>query len=123
MTDTVLPGGFEALAPYLDWNLATADERQARRRTSSAEDLRAFYDGVLPHLEAMLEEVDRFPLGRLPESHRAIYNIALAVAEVAPHLELYHGDPAVPFSFEEPRMIAGHGGQETWRGKRPLAGD
>lgn len=123
MTDTVLPDGFEALEPFMAWNLATADARQSKRRTSSAEEIRIFYDGILPHLDAILKEVDRFPLGALPPSHHAIYNLALALAEVAPHIELYKGDPAVPFSFDEPRMIAGHGVQETWRGKRPLAGD
>lgn len=104
----------------MDWNLATANERQNKRRSSSAEDIRTLYDGVHPHLEAILEEVDRFPLGELPESHRPIYNLALVLAEVAPHVELYKGDPAVPYAFEESRMIAVHGDQETWRGKSPM---
>lgn len=122
MTDTVLPDGFEDLAPFLDWALPTADERQSRRRMATPRDLKAFYDAVLPRLEAILSEVDRYPLGALPQSHRAIFDIALSLAEVAPHIELYGGAPGVPFAFDESRFVAVHGKQETWRGLCPAAG-
>lgn len=51
-----------------------------------------------------------------------MFKLALSLAEVAPHVELYGGDPAVPHSFTEDRMIAAHGRQETWRGLSPMAG-
>jgi len=28
---------------------------------------------------------------------------------VAPHIELYRGDPKVPYSFDEARFVADHG--------------
>ncbi len=117
----VLPAGFEQLSACLDWNLATADERQRKRQGSTAGDLRAFYDIMLPRLADALAEVDRFPLGALPESHHALYNLALSVAEVAPHIELYSGSPGVPYAFEEARFVAVHGAQATWRGLGPMA--
>lgn len=116
-----LPRGFEDLSRCLDWDLATADERQRKRLQSSAAELRALYDTVLPRLGEMLSEVDRFPLGELPASHHALYNLALSLAEVAPHIELYSGAPGVPYAFEEARFVAAHGGQQTWRGLPPMA--
>jgi hypothetical protein len=121
--DITLPPDFEMLTPFLDWNLPSADERQRKRRASSRVDLRAFYDGVLPYMEKVLKEMDKHPLGKLPENLQPLFNIALAVAEVAPHIELYKGDPSVPYAFDEDRFIARHGGQATWKGLHPMDGD
>lgn len=121
MTEQTLPAEFADLAPYLGWALPTADERYVRRRSSTREELKAFYDAVAPRIEALLAAVDAYPLGALPESHRALFAIALSLAEVAPHIELYGGSPGVPYAFEEGRFVAIHGGQETWRGLHPMA--
>lgn len=121
MEPMTLPPSFAELAPYLDWALPTADDRQAKRLASTSDELRRFYDAVLPRLEDILAEVDRFPLGGLPESHRALFNIALSLAEVAPHIELYGGAVGVPYAFDEARFIAVHGDQPTWKGLAPTA--
>ncbi|MEX6632316.1 hypothetical protein [Hyphococcus lacteus] len=114
-----VPAGFEALRSFAKWNLMTADERTAARREASTEELKEFYDAILPHIEAVLDECDKFELGELPESHRGIFNIALSMAEIAPHIEFYKGDPGVPFAFEEERFIAVHGSDETWQALPP----
>jgi hypothetical protein len=120
MTNSILPPGFEILDPFAaDWALETQDQRYVKRRNTSAEALRAFYDAMLPHIEKILDEVDRYPLGTLPESHRPLYAMALSLAEIAPHVELYRGDPLVPHAFAENRMLSLHGDQPTWAGKRP----
>ena len=114
-----VPEGFEPLAEFAKWNIMTADERTKERRAATEEELGAFYAGVLPHIEAVLDECDKFALGELPESHRGIFNIALSMAEIAPHIEFYKGDVGVPFSFEERRMLAVHGADETWQALPP----
>lgn len=121
MTTTRLPEEFSDLAPFLDWALPTADERQTRRRTASKEALQAFYHAMLPRIEDILAHVDAYPLGELPETLHPLYNLALSLAEVAPHIELYGGAPGVPFAFEEARFVAMHGGQKTALGLSPTA--
>lgn len=118
-TDMAVPAGFEDLARFSRWALPTADQRTRARREASSEELRELYDGVLPRVEAILDECDRFALGELPESHRGIFNIALSMAEIAPHVEFYRGDPGVPYAFEEARFVAVHGADETWRALPP----
>lgn len=113
------PPGFEELAAVADWCLATPDLRQAKRRIASPEDLAAFYYAVLPRMEEIVALLSRFELEYLPPQCRSLFNIALALAEVAPNVELYGGNPAVPHAFAEERMIAAHGEQETWRGLSP----
>lgn len=117
--EMIVPEGFEALKPFAKWNLATADERTTTRRTATADELKSFYDGVLPHIEKILDECDRFALGTLPESHRGIFNLALTMAEIAPHVEFYRGEVGVPYAFEEARFIAVHGADETWQALPP----
>jgi hypothetical protein len=114
-----VPASFEPLLAYADWALASADERQRRRRGAPREELAALYRGLEPWLEPILAACDEFPLGALPDSHRDIYNLALSAAEIAPHIELYKGNPAVPYAFDEARFVAEHGGDETWRGLSP----
>lgn len=117
--EMIIPLGFEALAAYSKWNLMTTDERTTARREASGEELREFYDGVLPYVEAVLDECDKFPLGKLPESHHGIYNIALSMAEIAPHIEFYRGSTGVPYAFEEARFTAVHGSDQTWQALPP----
>ena len=119
MTDKTLPAEFADLAPFIDWALPTADERQTRRRTASREGIRAFYDAILPRIEAILETVDRHKLGNLPAELHPLYHMALSLAEVAPHIELYGGAPGVPYAFDEARFVAVHGGQDTALGLPP----
>ncbi len=107
---TSLPKGFAALEPLTEeWGLPTQNARQAKRRNSSTETLQEFYDAVVPLLPKILEHVDEFPMGELPPDSMRLFYISLALAEVAPHIELYRGDPNVPHSFEEERFIAAHG--------------
>lgn len=121
MTNTRLPPEFADLVPFLDWALATADERYVHRRNATRAELRAFYDAMLPRIEAILTLMDEYPLGELPEDLRPLYRMALSLAEVAPHIELYAGAPGVPYAFEETRFIAVHGNQDTALGLPPAA--
>jgi len=110
MTDLSLPKSFEALEPLLaSWALPTQDARQQRRINASRGELQAFYAAMLPRLEEILAYSDKFPLGELPPDAARLFNLALSLAEVAPHIELYRGDPKVPFSFDESRFVADHG--------------
>ncbi len=110
MNPLSLPKSFEALEPLVaTWALATQNARQLRRIQSTRGELRAFYDAMLPRLPDILTHVDGFPLGDLPPASARLFNLALSLAEVAPHIELYGGDPKVPHSFDEARFVADHG--------------
>ena len=97
----------DALRPWIEpWALMTQAEREVKRRGSSAEEMRAFYDAMLPRMEGIIETLNAFPLNDLPPDARTLMNLTLSLAEVAPHVEFYKGSPKVPFSFEEERFIA-----------------
>ena len=106
----LLPRGFEELETWAgEWAMPTQNTRWDKRLASTREELLDFYNAVLPHLESILEHVDQYPLGELPEQSARLFDLALMHAEIAPNVELYDGDPNVPHSFEEKRFIAVHG--------------
>ncbi|AXK67854.1 MULTISPECIES: hypothetical protein [Burkholderia] len=108
--DNLLPKEFDMLEPLVAaWALPTQNERQQRRIGSSRGELRYFYDNMLPRLPSILTYLDRYPIGELPADAARLLALALSLAEVAPHIELYGGDPKVPYSFDEARFVAEHG--------------
>lgn len=107
-----LPKKFETLEPFAAiWALPTQNQRQQRRISSSRGELKAFYDAILPLIDDIIAYVDGFPLDQLPRAAQPVFHLALSLAEVAPHIELYGGDPKVPHSFDERRFVAEHGDQ------------
>ncbi len=106
----LLPGGFEDLEELVtDWAMPTQNMRWDRRLASSREELISFHEALLPRLEEILDHVDRFEIGQLPEDSARLFDLALMLAEISPNVELYDGEPNVPHSFEERRFVAVHG--------------
>ena len=101
---TSLPSGFEALEPFVsDWVLSDAVARMARRQSSRIEDLRQFYETMLPMGEAALAHLRQFQLGDLPSESERLLKLMLALAEVAPAVEWYN-DPQVYDGFPVSRI-------------------
>jgi hypothetical protein len=104
-----LPAQFAALEPFVAaWAHATEGARSKRRWAASPAEHQAFYDAMLPRLDELLDYFARFEAGAVPEDARALYHLALAFAEAAPHVELYRGAAEVPNSFAASRFIADH---------------
>lgn len=110
-----LPEQFSMLEPLAeDWAFATENERNEKREKSSREELRAFYDEMLPHIENILDYLDTFPLGELPEPEQRLLYLALSLAHAGLFVEVYRGQTYVPHAFEERRFVCD-------AGDRPIA--
>lgn len=107
---SLLPDEFTRIESWTaDWALPTQNQRWDKRLASTATEIAEFYHAILPWLERILAHADQFPLGELPDRSANLFDLALMHAEIAPNIELYRGDPNVPHSFEERRLIAVHG--------------
>lgn len=101
---SALPSGFADLERFVpDWVLPNAAARMAKRQSSRIEDLRAFYDAMLPRGEAALEWLRGYELGQLPPEGENLLRLMLMLAEVAPAVEWY-GDPRVYDGFPIERI-------------------
>jgi hypothetical protein len=107
MSHSVLPAQFSELEPFAtEWALATTTERHRKRLGSSMAEIKAFYDRMLPRMDAILTYLNQFPLNGMPASGRRLFFLALSLAEVAPAVECY-GQPGVIDGFEAERFVPG----------------
>jgi hypothetical protein len=89
MTDLQLPASFQDLAPHLEWALTTERERRTKRAASSMAQIKAFYDGMLPRMEAVLAYFAEFKPENPPADVQCLFLLATALAEIAPAIEMY----------------------------------
>lgn len=90
-TNSLLPSGFEALEPFVaDWVLADAVARMAKRQASTIEDIRRFYDAIIPLGEKALDHLRQYQLGALPPEGERLLKLMLSLAEIAPAVEWYN---------------------------------
>ena len=103
-TQAHLPKGFEALEPFVaDWRCADAVERMARRQASTIEDIRRFYEAIIPLGAAALDYLRQFELGALSPEGESLLKLMLSLAEVGPAVEWY-GSPQVTDGFPVDRI-------------------
>lgn len=74
---------FSELQPYIErWGLLTAAERLQLRVDTDLDELQDFYNAVSPHLEAVIEYLNQYPIDEIPESDKALAYMVLALCEV-----------------------------------------
>ena len=93
MAEHQLPEGFRDLEPYFDWSLATDHERIIKRKTSSMAEITAFYQAMLPRMDAILSHLEQYPAeqdaSQVPANIQRLFFLTLSLAKIAPAVELY----------------------------------
>lgn len=84
-----LPEGFEDLARYRDWMLATDRERVHRRLDAPFAEIQSFYDGVLPELQRILTYLESRPATDVSEADANLLSLALSLVEISNPVEVY----------------------------------
>ena len=110
-----MPDPFKDLEPFVaTWALATETERNQKRLASAMTEIQAFYNAMMPRMEAVLTYLSQFPLERiseeartLPEETQRLLYLALSVVEVAPAVEPYK-QPGVIDGFDSRRFVPEH---------------
>ena len=88
-SEAALPPGFESLEPFAeDWAIPVCDDRARRRRESSEDERRAFYEVAQPLSQAALAHLDRKPLGEFDAAEERLMNLMLSYAHVSLAVEV-----------------------------------
>jgi hypothetical protein len=95
MPERQLPEPFADLEPYLAWSLATEKERQQKRVSSSMGAIQAFYDAILPRMNA------------IPADAQRLLNLTFSLAEIAPAVEQFK-QPSVADGYDATRFVPTH---------------
>lgn len=92
MSARLLPEPFAHLDPLVaQWSLATEALRFRKRVGSSLEQLEAFHRQVFPHVDAMIEHLNRIPTddpARLTAPDRRLFDMVLMLMEACSALDL-----------------------------------
>lgn len=100
-TPRPLPAPFADLQPWVAaWALPTERERYFLLHTTTLETLRSFYDAMLPRMDAILDYLNQYRLGELPEDARTLFDLSMCFAETAHPVDLKWGD--VDFNLAYP---------------------
>jgi hypothetical protein len=103
-SDPLLPQGFESAERYLrGWVLPDSAARSMKRQTSTMEEIRAFYDTMLPIAGAAADYLREYNLGSLPPEGERLLKLMLSLAEIAPAVEWYNA-PKVYDGFDIGRV-------------------
>lgn len=105
MTKSLLPPQFESLCGWVPgWALGNERERYLKLHASTLEELRAFYDAMLPQMDAVMEFLKTQPLEGMQPEAQNLYHLAMTFAETAHPLDLGWKDIDFPSAFAWDRM-------------------
>lgn len=99
-----LPANFQDLTPFLPWVLSKERERTAKRMSSTQEEILAFYNAMLPRLDAITNYLKQFPLDGMPAEAETLFQLSLSLIEVANAVEMYK-QPRLPWGFDPARFV------------------
>jgi len=78
------------LKPYIElWGHARASERLRKRVDTALVGQQDFYDAASPHLNAIIEYLNQFPVDEIPEKDKPLAYMALALCEVDDAIHLW----------------------------------
>jgi hypothetical protein len=106
MSQGRLPDGFSDLEPFMEWSLPTEAQRIAMRRDRSDEELRSFYNAILPKMDDIAQYLNQFPLDRMPNEAERLLDLAKSFMEVAQSVE--YGRSKVAANFDVFRFVPMH---------------
>ena len=108
MSERLLPESFQDLEPFAAaWSLATERERNRKRLSSSMEEIQAFYEAILPRMEAVIAYLNQLPLDSMTVDAQQLMYLTLSLAEVAPAVELFK-QPGVVDGYDAARFVPIH---------------
>jgi hypothetical protein len=99
----LLPKQFAELESFSDWIIASSGERNRKRITSTMPELKAFYEAMMKHIDAIMEYFKQFSLDEMPQDTRRLLLMSLSLIEVSHAVELY-GQPTVIGGLEATRF-------------------
>lgn len=85
------------------WAIGDEAARNRQRRASSMAELQAFYNTLLPRMDAIIQHLNQQSLLALAPGDQTLLDLALMFMEVAPAVEIYK-DPDVPWGFDAARF-------------------
>jgi hypothetical protein len=84
-----LPERFVDLSAFVgEWALRTERDRFLKLHSVSLQQLRVFYDAMLPRMDEVLTYLNQWEVDALPDDARTLFELTMTFAEIAHPLDL-----------------------------------
>jgi hypothetical protein len=94
--EDALPPGFEDLVPFVSyWAVAGQNERRHQRCDASFDEIKRFYEAMLPRADEAMQLLAAFPLRDMPGPQARLMRLVLSLAQASMAIEVQRG-PRVP---------------------------
>lgn len=97
------PEQFKDLEPFSAWALSQRDARYKMRIGSSMQEIRAFYEGLQPRIEEIVDFLNARPLDGLSDEESRLLWLALAWMDASRSVEVL-GTPDVRYGLAAERF-------------------
>lgn len=112
--DRSLPAGFEDLEGFVEeWALRSDDARARVRYGRPVEQLRPFYDALMPRMQQIIEYLKPMDLRALDAPHQRLLYLAMAFMEVAMPVERLARPNPQTFDIERVAVLPTRAGRTT----------
>jgi hypothetical protein len=109
MTHASLPASFRELQPFVaKWALETEAERVKKLVAMSIDELRVFYDAVLPRAAEIRDYLSERKLDALSPEEKTLFFLLMTFTEVAHPIELNWAETDIDDAFALERMSIAH---------------
>ena len=103
--ESSLPEAFASLQPLVgEWALASERARYQKLHRCTLDELRAFYDAMLPRMSEILEYLDRYTVSDMPDDARTLFHLAMTFSETAHPIDLKWRDVDFDSAYPWERM-------------------
>ena len=100
-----LPSGFSSLESFVpEWALSNERDRYLKLHQSTLDQLKTFYDAMLPRMDEIMEFLKTQPLEGMAPEVENLYRLAMTFAETAHPLDLGWKDVDFPSAFPWERL-------------------
>lgn len=96
-----LPAQFSDLSRFGNWAIASRADRFSARFERSMDDIRAFYDAMVPRSDEIMTHLREYSLEDLPQPERNLLWMMLSLVEISRCVELWNGNDM--FYYTHPR--------------------
>jgi hypothetical protein len=118
-----LPAAFSDLEDFLDWALPSETQRRQKREASSMEEIKEFYDAMLPNVPAVFEhfraaEAKAGGADNVDAETKRLFELMLAFGDASLSIEI-HKSPILPDGMPGDMWKPEHESQ-GWKQKPPV---
>lgn len=104
-TNHMLPPAFEDLLTWVPgWALESENGRMQKRVDSPMDEIKAFYDAILPNMTPVMEYLETLPVRGLDAPDQNLLNLALSYVEVSRIFEVWDQQD-VRADFFDPKRL------------------